>query len=53
MPQVQPWNTVKEQAHHNNSLCSTAAKTPAPSQQRGTGNKPLCPECRKLKVLGK
>lgn len=53
MPQITPWHTVKENSHHNNAACPVVAKTPTQSQLRGTGNKPLCPECRKLKVLGR
>ncbi len=53
MPQITPWNSVQENSHHNNAACPATTKTPKQSQLRGTGNKPLCPECRKLKVLGK
>jgi hypothetical protein len=53
MPQINPWHAVKDHMHHNNSTCQAAQSTPPQSQHRGTGNKPLCAECRKLKVLGK
>jgi hypothetical protein len=53
MPEVTPWHAVKEHMHHNNAACGQATQTPKQNQLRGTGNKPLCGECRKLKVLGR
>lgn len=53
MPQVAPWNSKKEQIHHNNTNCNTGNNIEVENKQSGTGGKPLCKECERLNREGR
>jgi hypothetical protein len=53
MPQVSPWNSVKENHYHNNTRCGPGSEIPAHNRSSGTGGKPLCRDCRDLNSAGK
>jgi hypothetical protein len=47
-----PWNSIDEQIHHNNTECKTSVSVKAESLRQGTGDKPLCGECDRLSRKG-
>ncbi len=44
-----PWHSIKSDVHHNNSDCNTGNNIEAENYRTGTGGKPLCSECARLK----
>lgn len=48
MAQTSPWNSIKQNVHHDNTSCTTGNNIEPENKQRGTGGKPLCAECAKL-----
>ncbi len=48
-----PWNSVKENHHHDNDRCGPGSEIPAHNRQSGTGGKPLCKDCAKLDREGR
>jgi hypothetical protein len=53
MSLVSPFNSVKENHHHNNNKCGPGSEIPPHNRQSGTGGKPLCKDCAKLNSEGK
>ena len=53
MPKVYPWNSVKANHHHNNTLCGPGSEIPPHNRVEGTSGKPLCHDCEKLNAAGK
>lgn len=53
MPKVQPWHSVKEPVHHNNTNCNTGNNIEKENWKSGTGGKPECKECQRLNQQGK
>jgi hypothetical protein len=53
MTTTYPWNSVKENHHHNNNRCGPGSEIPAHNRQSGTGGKPLCRDCASLNSQGK
>jgi hypothetical protein len=53
MTRVYPWNSVKENVHHDNTLCGPGSEIPPHNRVQGTSNKPLCKDCAKLDREGK
>jgi hypothetical protein len=52
MPQVSPWNSVKENRYHNNTKCGPGSEIPPSNRVAGTSGKPLCTDCKKLNDKG-
>jgi hypothetical protein len=52
MPKVYPWNSIKENHHHDNTKCGPGSEIPAHNKQSGTGGKPLCKDCAALDRQG-
>lgn len=53
MPKIAPWNSVKENHHHDNTRCGPGSEIPAHNKVSGTANKPLCKDCKGLDDAGK
>ena len=53
VPQTYPWHSIKESVHHNNTRCGPGSEIPRHNRLSGTGNKPLCRDCRALNTAGK
>jgi len=54
MPKVAPFHSANEdrkpsteRVHHNDNNCPPARDIPATDRRRGTGQYPLCPDCRR------
>jgi hypothetical protein len=50
---VAPWHSKKENHYHNNHRCGPGGEIPQHNREAGTGNKPLCQNCKKLNDEGK
>jgi hypothetical protein len=48
-----PWNSIKQQVHHDNTACKTGNNIEKENVRPGTGGKPLCHECAGLNQQGK
>ncbi len=48
MAKVAPFNSKKQNVHHNNSSCTEGNNIERENLQSGTGGKPLCNHCSKL-----
>ena len=53
MPKKDPWHSIKESVHHNNSNCNTGNNIEPENRRDGTGGKRLCSECDNLNRQGK
>ncbi|MEI2695530.1 MAG: hypothetical protein V9E90_10695 [Saprospiraceae bacterium] len=53
MPSRSPWHSIKQNVNHNNTECNTGNNIETENLRTGTGNKPLCEECARLKNQGK
>jgi hypothetical protein len=49
---VSPFHFALEGVHHNNTRCPTGSKRRVAKPLSGTGNKPMCADCRKLVASG-
>ena len=52
MPKTSPWHSVKEDHHHDNTKCGPGSEIPPHNRQEGTGEKPLCDDCKELDRKG-
>lgn len=43
-----PWHSIKQQVHHDNTQCNTGNNIETEYRRDGTGGKPLCKECADL-----
>jgi hypothetical protein len=43
-----PWHSVKQPHHHVCSNCNTGNNIETENLRQGTGDKPLCTECKNL-----
>ncbi|PIV86016.1 MAG: hypothetical protein COW50_03800 [Candidatus Moranbacteria bacterium CG17_big_fil_post_rev_8_21_14_2_50_41_107] len=43
------WHSVVQFVHHNNTECNTGNNIERENLRQGTGEKPLCKECARLK----
>ena len=48
MAKTNPWRSIKQTVHHNNTSCNTGNNIEAENRREGTGGKPLCQECARL-----
>ena len=48
MAKVEPFHSIKEDVHHNNSSCTEGNNIEAKNKRSGTGGKPLCKNCARL-----
>jgi hypothetical protein len=46
---IAPWNALSERVHHDNTKCSVGNLIVDAIVQRGTGDKPRCRECARLR----
>jgi len=53
MPVTQPWHSIKQPVHHNNTNCNTGNNIEREYLRQGTGGKPLCSECQEWTRKGK
>lgn len=53
LPKHSPWHVIDEDVHHNNSLCTAGNSYEEDKLRSGTGNKPLCKECKMLNAAGR
>ena len=44
-----PWHSIKQSVHHNNTQCNTGNNIERENRRSGTGGKPLCAECARLR----
>lgn len=44
-----PWHSIKQTVHHNDTNCNTGNNIEPENLRQGTGNKPLCAECARLR----
>jgi hypothetical protein len=44
-----PWHSIKQHVHHNNTSCTTGNNIERENRRSGTGGKPLCQECGRLR----
>jgi len=49
MSKVSPWHSIKQPVHHDNTNCNTGNNIETENKRSGTGGKPLCIECERLK----
>lgn len=48
MAKVSPWHSRKSDVHHVCTNCNTGNNIERENRESGTGNKPLCKECKDL-----
>jgi hypothetical protein len=48
MAKKDPWHSIKQSVHHNNTNCNTGNNIETENKRSGTGGKPLCAECSRL-----
>jgi hypothetical protein len=48
MPRKSPWHSIEQLIHHGNTECNTGNNIAPRNVLEGTGDKPLCEECRRL-----
>lgn len=48
-----PWHSIKQSVHHNNTECNTGNNIEQENLRSGTGGKPLCKECADLSAKGR
>jgi hypothetical protein len=53
MPKTYPWNSIKENHHHDNTRCGPGSEIPSRNRVNGTSGKPLCKDCARLNREGK
>jgi len=53
MPKKDPWHSIKQDVHHNNTNCNTGNNIERENLRSGTGGKPLCKECEKANREGR
>ncbi len=53
MPKKDPWHSIKQDVHHNNTNCNTGNNIERENLRQGTGGKPLCKECEKATKEGR
>jgi hypothetical protein len=53
MPRKQPWHSIKQSVHHDNTECNTGNNIEPENYRHGTGGKPLCKECDGLDRAGR
>lgn len=53
MPKKDPWHSIKQNVHHNNTECNTGNNIEVENKRQGTGGKPLCKECKECNDKGK
>lgn len=44
-----PWHSIKASVHHNDTDCNTGNNIERENIRYGTGGKPLCSECARLR----
>ena len=49
MAVVAPWHSITSNVHHNNTECNTGNNIESENRRPGTGGKPLCQECVRLR----
>src|SRR4029078_1994278 len=53
MHKKDPWHSVKQAVHHNNTNCNTGNNIERENYRTGTGGKALCEECADLNTSGR
>lgn len=53
LPKKDPWHSIKQSVHHNNTACNTGNNIERENLRQGTGGKPLCRECADLNAQGR
>jgi hypothetical protein len=48
MAVVNPWHSILQNVHHNNTECNTGNNIETENRRDGDGGKPLCQECAGL-----
>ncbi len=48
-----PWHSTKQDVHHVCTACNTGNNIETENRREGTGNKPMCAECRRLVDSGR
>lgn len=49
MAKKSPWHSIKANVHHDNTDCNTGNNIERENIRQGTGGKPLCAECARLR----
>lgn len=53
MPRKNPWHSIRQLVHHDNTNCNTGNNIEVENLRSGTGGKPLCAECARLDAQGR
>lgn len=48
MAKTQPFHSIKQNVHHNDTSCTEGNNIEKENLRQGTGGKPLCHHCAKL-----
>ena len=48
MSKTQPFHSIKQNVHHNNTSCTEGNNIERENWRSGTGGKPLCSRCARL-----
>jgi hypothetical protein len=48
-----PWHSIKQNRHHNNTRCTEGNNIEPYYRRPGTGGKPLCAHCHRLNLQGR
>ena len=46
------WHSIKDQVHHDNTVCPDGKAVEPEFRRPGDGDRPLCPVCAKLNAEG-
>jgi hypothetical protein len=50
---TQPWHSVLQHVHHDNTACTEGNNIEKQYYRIGTGGKPLCKHCQELDATGR
>lgn len=53
MPRTNPWHSIMQNRHHNNTRCTEGNNIESQYRRSGTGGKPLCAHCARLNAEGR
>jgi hypothetical protein len=52
MPRANPWYSILQYVHHNNTRCTEGNNIERHNRRSGTGGHPLCHRCVTLNAQG-
>jgi hypothetical protein len=48
MPTIAAWHSPRAEVHHDNKGCAASRRIKSRDLRRGSGGRPLCPNCKRL-----